>query len=101
MATIQRVTELFQARIQKDSPKQMAKAGALWRDLPFNFFYLTNNEDTVEIVVKAVTRQAANEDGVTLPTFVYKKLENMVGPSTPVKKGIQLVFLTSFTPPSG
>jgi hypothetical protein len=98
MATIERVTELFKARIEKDSSKQMKKAGDIWRDLPFNFFYLTHADDTVDIVVKSITRQIAKEDGVKLPSFVFKNLEDMVGPKTAVKEGIRLVFLTSFTP---
>ena len=98
MATIERVTELFQVRIQKNSAKQMKKAGDIWPDLPFNFFYLTHADDTVDIVVKSITQQVADEDGITLPDSVYKNLEDMVGPKTAVKEGIRLVFLTSFTP---
>ena len=98
MATTERVTELFEARITHDSPKQMAKAGDIWPELPFNFFYLSHADDTVDIVVKDITRQVAKEDGVVLPNFVFKNLEDMVGPKTPVKEGIRLVFLTSFVP---
>ncbi len=98
MAAIERVTELFHARIEHDSQTQMAKAGNLWPDLPFNFFYLSNAEDTVDIVVKAIARQVAKEDGFTLPNSVLKNLENMVGPTTAVKNAIRLVFLTTFAP---
>lgn len=98
MATIEGVTELFHGRIRKDSPKQMQKAGEIWSDLPFNFFYLTHADDTVDIVVKSITQQVAQGDGITLPDFVYRNLEDMVGPKTAVKEGIRLVFLTSFTP---
>ena len=98
MATMERVTELFKARIQKNSPKQMKKAGDNWPELPFNFFYLTHAEDTVDIVVKDITQQVADEDGIKLPKFVFKNLEDMVGPKTAVKEGIRLVFLTTFEP---
>ena len=98
MATIERVTELFEARITHDSPKQMAKADDIWPELPFSFFYLSHADDTVDIVVKAITQQVAEEDGIVLPNFVFKNLEDMVGPKTPVKEGIRLVFLTSFVP---
>jgi len=98
MASMERVTELFRRRIENDSPKQMEKAGDVWRDLPFNFFYLAHADDTVDIVVKAITQQVSSEDGIALPKFVFNNLEDMVGPKTAVKEGIRLVFLTSFTP---
>jgi hypothetical protein len=98
MAEIEDVAELFRIRIQKDSPKQMEKAGSLWPDLPFNFFYLNHAEDVVDIVVKSITERLAAQNGVTLPDFVFKNLEKMVGPKTPVKDGVRLVFLTIFAP---
>lgn len=98
MATLEEVAELFHARIRHDSPKQMEKAGALWPNLPFNFFYLNHQEDVVDIVVKDITQQFAAQNGMNLPNFVFNNLEDMIGPKTPVKDGIRLVFLTIFTP---
>lgn len=98
MATIDDVAELFRTRIRNDSPKQMEKAGALWPNLAFNFFYLNHAEDVVDIVVKDITQQLADQNGMTLPDFVFDNLEDMVGPKTPVKDGIRLVFLTIFAP---
>jgi hypothetical protein len=98
MATIEDVAERFRTRIKSDSPKQMEKAGALWPNLPFNFFYLSHAEDVVDIVVKDITQQMAEENGLTLPDFVFQNLEDMVGPKTPVKDGVRLVFLTIFAP---
>lgn len=98
MATIQRVTELFQERITKDSPKQMKKAEELWSDLPFDFFYLTHAQDIVDIVVKSITKKIAKEDDISLPKLVFKNLEDMVDPKTAVQEAIRLVFLTTFTP---
>jgi hypothetical protein len=96
MATMQDVAELFHARIQNDSPQQMEKAGALWPNLPFNFFYLNHAEDVVDIVVKDITEELAIQNGLTIPGFVFKNLEDMVGPKSPVSDGIRLVFLTIF-----
>ena len=98
MATIEDVAERFRLRLKSDSPKQMEKAGNLWPNLPFNFFYLSHAEDVVDIVVKDITDQMASESGMSLPDFVFKNSENMVGPKTPVKEGVQLVFLTIFAP---
>jgi hypothetical protein len=96
MATLKRVSELFEERLEKDSPKQKAKAEELWDELPFRFFYLSNADDTVDIVVKSITRKVAKEDGITLPNSVFKNLEDMLGPKNTLKSAIQLVFLTTF-----
>jgi len=98
MATIEDVAELFRARLKHDSPHQMEKAGALWPNLPFNFFYLNHADDVVDIVVQDITRQLAAQLGVTLQGFVLQNLEDMIGPKTPVKDGVRLVFLTFFAP---
>ena len=98
MATIEEVAEEFRIRIKTDSPKQMEKAGALWPNLPFNFFYLNHADDVVDIVVRDITERLATQSGITLPDFVFKNLEDMVGPKTPVKDGVRLVFLTIFAP---
>lgn len=98
MATIKRVTELMEARIKKNSPKQMKKAGKLWPDLPMNFFYLTHAEDTVDIVVTSITETVAKEDGITIPKAVITNLQNLVSPKTIVKDAIRLIFLTTFQP---
>jgi len=76
----------------------MEKAGSLWPNLPFNFFYLNHADDVVDIVVKDITERLAAQNGITLPGFVFHNLEDMVGPKTPVKDGIRLVFLTIFVP---
>ncbi len=96
MATLDRVSELFEARLEQDSPTQKAKAQDLWPDLPFKFFYLTHADDTVDIVVKSITKQVAKEEGFTLPKSVFKNLEDMIGPDDSVKSAIRLVFLTTF-----
>ena len=98
MAKIEDVAQRFRARLADDSPEQMEKAGALWPNLPFNFFYLNHADDVVDIVVKDITQQLASESGVVLPDFVFRNLEDMVGPKTPVKDGVRLVFLTIFVP---
>jgi hypothetical protein len=95
---MKRVTEMMEARITKNSPKQMKKAGALWPDLPLNFFYLTNAEDTVDIVVTSILRKVAQEDNITIPGAVVTSLQNSVTPETPVKAAIRLIFLTTFQP---
>jgi hypothetical protein len=98
MATLERVTELMQARIKKNSPKQMKKAGDLWRDLPLNFFYLANAADTVDIVVTSITEKVAEEDGISIPQSVIQNLQDLVTPKTVVKDAIRLIFLTTFQP---
>jgi hypothetical protein len=98
MATMERVKELMEARIRKNSPKQMKKAGSLWPDLPMNFFYLTHAEDTVDIVVTSITEKVAEEDGITIPKAVIRNLQNLVGPKSIVKDVIRLIFLTTFQP---
>ena len=98
MPTIEDVAQRFHSRLTEDSPEQMEKAGALWPNLPFNFFYLNHAEDVVDIVVKDITQELAAQNGITLPNFVFRNLEDMVGPKTPVKDGVRLVFLTIFVP---
>lgn len=98
MATIERVTELFHARIKDDSPKQMEKAGDIWIDLPLNFFYLAHADDTVDIVVTSIAKRVAEEDGNDIPGTVITNLQSLVSPKTLVKEAIRLVFLTAFQP---
>lgn len=98
MATHERIAELFHMRIENDSPDQLAKAGDVWIDLPFNFFYLTHASDTVDIVVTSITEQAAEEDGVEIPDDVLENLQILVNPKTLVKEAVRLVFLALFQP---
>jgi hypothetical protein len=98
MATMERVTELFHARIRNDSPDQLDKAGDLWIGLALDFFYLSHAEDTVDIVVTSIAKQMAKEDGNTIPGPVLENLQRLVNPTTLVSAAIRLVFLTAFEP---
>ena len=98
MATMERVAELFHARIDHDSPGQLKKAGDLWIGLPLDFFYLTHAEDTVDIVVTSVAKRMAEEDGNNIPGSVLENLQRLVNPTTIVSAAIRLVFLTAFQP---
>src|SRR4051812_18152609 len=98
MSTMERVTELLKARIERDSPDQMEKAGEIWSELPLNFFYLTHADDTVDIVVTSVAKRVAQEDGITLSKEVLRNLQNLVAPKTIAKDAGRLIFLTTFQP---
>ncbi len=98
MATMERVTELFHARIEHDSPGQLRKAGDIWIGLPLDFFYLSHAEDTVDIVVTSIAKQVAKEDGNSIPGSVVENLQRLVNPTTIVSAAIRLVFLTAFEP---
>ena len=98
MATIKQIADMFLTRIANDSASQLEKAGDIWAELPFKFFYLTHADDTVDIVVKRITEQIAEEDDLEIPDFVFDNLKEMVGPKTVVKEAIRLVFLTTFKP---
>lgn len=100
MATMERVAELFHARINHDSPSQLEKAGNIWMGLPLDFFYLSHAEDTVDIVVTSIAQRVAEEDGNNIPGSVLENLQRLVNPTTVVSAAIRLVFLTAFDPES-
>jgi hypothetical protein len=87
------VAEALRARINENSPDQMAQVGELWMEVPFAFFYGNQNE-TIDTVVAEVV--AALIRPYTLPNQVSQKMEGLIGPNTPVKKGITIMWLATF-----
>lgn len=93
MATESQVAAALHARIGNDSPDQLQKAGDLWREVPFGFYYGNNNDSVDTVVAETVAQVIAPAN---LPDEVWQNLEGLIGPPTLVKKGIKIMWLATF-----
>jgi hypothetical protein len=87
------IADALKERITADSPSQLTAAGAMWREVPFSFFY-GNNDGTIDVVVADVVARTISP--ANLPNDVWKNLEGLIGPATLVKKGIKIMWLATF-----
>lgn len=98
MAELERVESIFKMRLGEDSTTQLEEAGLLWKSLPLFFYYTKEGQPQINIAVVEVTKQVADEDGITIPDFVYENLQDMVHPSTLTADAARAIWLATFQP---
>jgi hypothetical protein len=92
MATESQVAGALRERIRNNSPDKLAKAGALWREVPFGFYYGNNNDSIDTVVSETVAGVIAPAN---LPDDVWHNLEGLIGPTTLIRKGIKIMWLAT------
>lgn len=104
MATEAQVANVFEKKLIQDSERQMRKAGNLWKELPLSFFYFPGvipgiDEDGVDLAVVYITRVVAQGDGIQIPPNIMNALIKAINVKEKVARAINLIFLSTFTPP--
>lgn len=97
MPTKEEVTKCLFDRMRQDEQvaARMEQAGeAMWREVPFQFYY-GHEDNTINIVVTDAEGTAIGP--LDLPNDVWKALLDGIGPATVVKKGINSMWLASFS----
>lgn len=92
MATPGQVEQALLNRIQKDNPGKFKKT--IWKDVTFGKYY-DNDDELINIVVYETTEGVVNEEGRTLPSMVWRKLIDMIGPETTPKSALSKMWLAT------
>ena len=97
MASKETVEKIFHNQLKVRAKKQLKRAGELWKDVTMNFFF-PENQNTVDIFVRKVLKNALKADGTVMDPVTKKRVPDLIDTDTKVSKAICIVHLATFQP---